>query len=138
MNYNVNFQKAKRNYMTLTFDDEREVETRGEDGKKVTKVEEYERRICVGMPKKRTFSKLIDMQDVIDRLEEAKTRGEKNEANREIINSLYELVEEILSNNKNGETVTAEWVESQFSIKELKEFLIQYTKFTNGEATNPN
>ena len=42
MNFKVNFQKAKRNYMVLTFDDEREV-----DGK----IEEYERTIMVGMPK---------------------------------------------------------------------------------------
>lgn len=133
MNYNVNFQKAKRNYMVLTFDDEREVE---EDGEKT--IEEYERTICVGMPKKRTFSKLIDMQDIIDRLEEAQTKAEKNEANREIIDGLYDLVAEILSNNKNGEKITAEWTEDQFSVKELREFLQQYIKFTNGEATNPN
>lgn len=133
MNYNINFQKAKRNYMVLTFDDEREVE---EDGEKT--IEEYERTICVGMPKKRTFSKLIDMQDIIDRLEEAQTKTEKNEVNREIINSLYDLVAEILSNNKNREKITAEWTEDQFSVKELREFLQQYIKFTNGEATNPN
>ena len=47
MNFKVNFQKAKRNYMVLTFDDERE-----ENGKIV----EFERVIHVGMPKKRVFS----------------------------------------------------------------------------------
>lgn len=133
MNYNINFQKAKRNYMVLTFDDEREVE---KDGEKT--IEEYTRTICVGMPKKRTFSKLIDMQDIIDRLEEVQTKTEKNEVNREIINGLYDLVAEILSNNKKGEKITAEWTEDQFSVKELREFLQQYIKFTNGEATNPN
>lgn len=119
--------------MVLTFDDEREVE---KDGEKT--IEEYTRTICVGMPKKRTFSKLIDMQDIIDRLEEVQTKTEKNEVNREIINGLYDLVAEILSNNKKGEKITAEWTEDQFSVKELREFLQQYIKFTNGEATNPN
>lgn len=133
MNYNVNFQKAKRNYMVLTFDDEREVE---KDGEKT--IEEYEKIICVGMPKKRTFSKLIDMQELADKLEEAKTKTEKNAANREIIDGLYELTAEILSNNRNGEKIAVEWVEDQFSTKELKDFLQQYIKFTNGEATNPN
>lgn len=124
--------------MVLTFDDEREVEIEDGNGKKRTEIEEYERTICVGMPKKRTFSKLIDMQDVIDRLEGAQTRAEKNEANREIIDGLYDLVAEILSANKNREKITAEWVEDQFSINEIKEFLTQYIRFTNGEATNPN
>lgn len=133
MNYNVNFQKAKRNYMVLTFDDEREVE---KDGEKT--IEEYEKIICVGMPKKRTFSKLIDMQELADKLEEAKTKTEKNAANREIIDGLYELTAEILSNNRSGEKIAVEWVEDQFSTKELKDFLQQYIKFTNGEATNPN
>ena len=37
MNYRVNFQKAKRNYIVLTFDDERE-----ENGEVV----EYEKTLC--------------------------------------------------------------------------------------------
>lgn len=115
--------------MTLTFDDERE-----EDGKIV----ECERVICVGMPKKRVYTALMDMQDIIDKKEEAKTKKEKNEADREIIEELYKLTAEILSNNMNGERITAEWVDEYFEMGEIKEFLTQYTKFANGEATNPN
>ena len=133
MNYKVNFQKAKRNYMVLTFDDEREVE---KDGKTV--VEEYERTIQVGMPKKRVFSALIDMQEIVEKKGEAQTAAEKNEADREIIDELYELTAQILSNNLKGEKITVDWVDEQFSIEEIKEFLVQYTKFANGEALNPN
>lgn len=133
MNYKVNFQKAKRNYMVLTFDDEREAE---KDGKKVK--EEYERVIQVGMPKKRVFSALMDMQEIMDKRDDAQTKEEKNEANREIINELYDLTAKILSNNLNGEIITTEWVEDQFSTDEIKEFFTMYVKFVNGEATNPN
>ena len=125
MNFKVNFQKAKRNYMVLTFDDEREKET-------------YEKTILVGMPKKRIFSALMDMQDIIEQKNEAQTEKEKNEANREIIEELYELVAKILSNNMAGEEITVEWVEEQFTTEELKTFFVQYVKFVNGEAADPN
>lgn len=129
MNFKVNFQKAKRNYMVLTFDDEREV-----DGK----IEEYERTIMVGMPKKRVFTALMDMQEIMDKRDDAQTKEEKNEANREIIDELYDLTAKILSNNLKGEIITTEWVEDQFSTDEIKEFFAQYVKFVNGEAANPN
>lgn len=129
MNYKINFQKAKRNYMVLTFDDEREV-----DGKK----EKFERVIQVGMPKKRVFSALMDMKEITNKRDEAQTEAEKNTADREVIDELYELIAQILSNNLKGEKITTEWVEDQFSSDEIKEFLTQYTKFANGEAANPN
>lgn len=129
MNYKVNFQKAKRNYMVLTFDDERE-----ENGKIV----EFEKVIHVGMPKKRVFHALIDMQEIVEKKGEAQTAAEKNEADRETIDELYELTAQILSNNLKGEKITVDWVDDQFSIEEIKEFLSQYTKFANGEALNPN
>ncbi|MBD5498018.1 MAG: hypothetical protein HDR11_09695 [Lachnospiraceae bacterium] len=129
MNYKVNFQKAKRNYMVLTFDDERE-----KDGEKET----YERTILVGMPKKRIFSALMDMQDIMEKKNEAQTEKEKNKANREIIEELYELVAKILSNNMTGEKITTEWVDEQFTTEELQTFFVQYVKFVNGEAADPN
>ena len=129
MNFKVNFQKAKRNYMVLTFDDERE-----ENGKIV----EFEKVIHVGMPKKRVFHALIDMQEIVEKKGEAQTAAEKNEADREIIDELYELTAQVLSNNLKGEKITVDWVDDQFSIEEIKEFLSQYTKFANGESLNPN
>ncbi|MBD5504087.1 MAG: hypothetical protein HDR09_20055 [Lachnospiraceae bacterium] len=129
MNFKVNFQKAKRNYMVLTFDDERE-----ENGK----TEQYERTIQVGMPKKRVYDALMDMQDIMDKRDEAQTAAEKNKANREIINELYDLTAVILSNNIKGERITTEWVADQFSTDEIKKFFTEYVKFANGEASNPN
>lgn len=129
MRFNVNFQKSKRNYMVLTFDDECEV-----DGK----IKEIEKVLFVGMPKKRVFTALMDMQDIVEKKNEAQTQAEENEANREVIDELYELTAEILSNNKNGEKITVDWVDDYLTIDEIKDFLTQYAMFANGEATNPN
>ena len=129
MNFNINFQRAKRNYMVLTFDDERTA-----DGK----IETYERVIYVGMPKKRVFTALLDMQEIMNEKGGAHTEAEKNEANRKMIEELYVLTAKVLSNNMKNEKITTEWVEDQFSVVEIKEFFAQYVKFINGEASNPN
>ena len=115
--------------MVLSFDDVRE------DNWKIV---EFEKVIHVGMPKKRVFHALIDMQEIVEKKGEAQTAAEKNEADREIIDELYELTAQVLSNNLKGEKITVDWVDDQFSIEEIKEFLSQYTKFANGEALNPN
>ncbi len=129
MNFNINFTKTKRNYMVLTFDDEKMV-----DGKLV----EYEKVIHVGMPKKRVFTALMDMKDLAYKKDDAQTEREKGQLDREIIDEMYVLAAEILSNNMKKERISVEWVEEQFSTEEMKKFLEQYSKFANGEATNPN
>lgn len=129
MNFNINFTKTKRNYMVLTFDDEKMV-----DGKLV----EYEKVIHVGMPKKRVFTALMDMKDLAYKKDDAQTEREKGQLDREIIDGMYVLAAEILSNNMKKERISVEWVEEQFSTEEMKKFLEQYSKFANGEATNPN
>lgn len=129
MNFKVNFTKAKRNYMVAVFDDEREV-----NGKK----EAYERVLHIGMPKKRVFDKLMDMQETVYKKDEAETNWEKNDANRRIINELYELTTQILANNVEREKITAEWVDDTLSIDEIRELFEGYVKFVNGEAISPN
>jgi hypothetical protein len=121
MNYKVNFQKAKRNYMVLTFE--------VEEGK--------EKTILVGMPKKRIFDMLMSMNDFI-KGEEPDNEKEKAERNRKIIDEMYELVAMILSNNMAGEKISVEWVEDMLEFGELKELLETYVKFCKGEAVNPN
>lgn len=123
--YSINFQKAKRNFMAVTFEDEKP------DGTP------YEKVICVGMPKKRVFDKLMDMSDMVTD-EEPQSRAEKNQINRRKIDALYETVAEILSNNMSREKITAEWVGDMMNTDELKDFMQQYAKFARGEATNPN
>lgn len=115
--------------MALTFDAERE-----KDGA----IETYDHTLLVGMPRKRVFSALMDMQDLMTKKNEAQTEAERNEADREIIDELYELVAKILSDNLKGERITTEWVEDNMTTEDIKEFFAQYVKFVNGEAANPN
>ena len=100
-----------------------------EEGKKKT--------ILVGMPKKRIFDMLMNMNDFI-KGEEPDNEKEKAERNRKIIDEMYELVAMILSNNMAGEKISVEWVEDMLEFGELKELLETYVKFCKGEAANPN
>lgn len=123
--YSINFQKAKRNFMTVTFEDEKP------DGTP------YNHIICVGMPKKRIFDELLSL-DELDTDDEPQSRAEKNQINRRRINALYDVVATILSNNLAKEKITAEWVGDMMNTDEVKEFLQEYSKFARGEAANPN
>lgn len=111
--------------MTVTFEDERE------DGTP------YERVICVGMPKKRVFDKLMDISEMTTD-EEPQTKAEQNRNNRLKINALYDVAAEILSNNLSREKITADWVGDMMTMDELKEFMQEYAKFARGEAASPN
>lgn len=126
MNLSINFQKAKRNYMTLTFDDE--------DQNGV----EFEHTILVGMPKKRIFEMLMDLKDTLNLKEEPQSEKEKTDHERKLINEMYLLISAILSNNMTGERITADWVGDQMTFDDMKLFLQQYVKFCKGEATSPN
>lgn len=123
--YQINFQKAKRNFMTVTFEDEKP------DGTT------FDHVICVGMPKKRVFDKLMDLSDM-NTDEGSQSKAEKNQINRQKINMLYETVAEILSNNMAREKITTEWVGDMMSTEDVKTFMQQYAAFARGEATNPN
>lgn len=126
MNYNINFQKAKRNYMVLTFDDEA-------DG------EEFVHTIQVGMPKKKIFDALLDLQEIMEKIKEVpEEERNKSENSRKQIDEMYTLVSIILSNNLVREHISKEWVEEQMTFEEVREFLTQYVKFCKGEAANPN
>lgn len=111
--------------MTVTFEDEKP------DGTP------FDHIICVGMPKKRIFDKLMDLSDM-DTDDEPQSKKEKNQRTRAQLDTLYEVVADILSNNLKREKITAEWVGDMMSTEELKEFLQQYTKFARGEAASPN
>lgn len=128
MIYNVNFKKAKRNYMTLTFDDENE------------KGEEYERKIHVSMPNKRTFDMLMNIKQVleIEKEEESEETADSIEKDRKMIDILYQLMATVLSNNLNKEKIEKEWVEEQMTIDEIQIFLTEYMKFCNQGTNDPN
>lgn len=116
--------------MLLTFDDEK-----NEDGKAI----EFEHVIQVGMPKKRVFDAIINLQELLEDLAEAEPETmRKSEKTRKQVDELYDLAAVILSNNIANEKIEKEWVEDQMSLEEIKIFVQQYVKFTKGEAANPN
>ena len=127
MNFNINFQKAKRNFMTLTFDDV------DEDGKS------FEHQILVGMPKKRIYGILLDLKKTLSEESEKEcTAGEEAAIQKRKIDDLYVLVAEILSNNLAREKISVDWVDEQMNTEDIKLFLNEYVKFCKGEAASPN
>lgn len=141
MNFQINFQNAKRNFMTLTFDDERVKKVNGEavignDGNPI--MEQFDHLIMVGMPKKRIFKMLMDLKKTLHLKEEPQDEEEKADHEEEMINSIYLLVSAILSNNMASEMITVDWVDDHMTIDDMKLFLTEYVKFCKGEASNPN
>ena len=125
-NFNCNFQKSKRNFMTLTFDDV------DEDGK------EIERVIMVSTPKKKVYDALFELEDAVEEEIDEDDKRAENKKNRKLLDQLYDLATRILSNNMKKEKITREWVEDQLTIDDLKTFLRQYMAFAKGEASSPN
>ena len=126
MNFNINFQKAKRNFMTLTFDDV------DENGKP------FEHQILVGMPKKRIYGILLDLKKTLSEDPEKASTAEEADIQKRKIDDLYVLVAEILSNNLAKEKITVDWVDDQMNTEDIKFFLNEYVKFCKGEAASPN
>lgn len=127
MNLTINFQKQKRNYIILTFDDEKE------DGT------EYEHVIQVGMPKKRVYDAMLDIQSLLEDIAELpESERKESEIYKKQIDELYRLVGVILSNNMAKEKITKDWVEEVMDFEQIKRLLVDYTKFCKGEASNPN
>lgn len=113
--------------MILTFDDEKE------DGT------EYEHVIQVGMPKKRVFDAMLNIQSILEDLKAIPEEERKeSEINKKQIDEIYSLIAVVLSNNMKKERISQEWVEDQMDVQQIKEFLAEYVRFCKGEANNPN
>lgn len=103
------FGKMKRSFYTTTL----------KDGKVV----------IVNMPKKSTFEKMQEISE----LDEEEVDG------KEVYKTMLSLMAEILSNNKNGERITAEYLESEeYDIEEIVVYINDYGDFVNSIKNNPN
>lgn len=108
-NKSFNFGKMKRSFYTTTL----------KDGKVV----------IVNMPKKSTFEKMQEISE----LDEEEVDG------KEVYKTMLSLMAEILSNNKNGERITAEYLESEeYDIEEIVAYINDYGDFVNSIKNNPN
>jgi hypothetical protein len=85
--------------------------------------------VIVNMPKKSTFEKMQEISD----LDEEEVDG------KEVYKTMLSLMAEILSNNKNGERITAEYLESEeYDIEEIVAYINDYGDFVNSIKNNPN
>ena len=85
--------------------------------------------VIVNMPKKSTFEKMQEISD----LDEEEVDG------KEVYKTMLSLMAEILSNNKNGERITAEYLESEeYDIEEIVSYINDYGDFVNSIKNNPN
>lgn len=58
---------------------------------------------------------------------------------KEVYKTMLSLMAEILSNNKNGERITAEYLESEeYDIEEIVAYINDYGDFVNSIKNNPN
>lgn len=81
------------------------------------------------MPKKSTFEKMQEISD----LDEEEVDG------KEVYKTMLSLMAEILSNNKNGERITAEYLENEeYDIEEIVAYINDYGDFVNSIKNNPN
>lgn len=85
--------------------------------------------VIVNMPKKSTFEKMQEISD----LDEEEVDG------KEVYKTMLSLMAEILSNNKNGERITAEYLENEeYDIEEIVAYINDYGDFVNSIKNNPN
>ena len=107
-NLSFSFNKMKRSFFTVEL----------KDG----------RKLVVKMPKKSTFEKM-------NALEELDT---ENTTVNEVMDARGGVVAEFLSNNMNGERITADEITEDYDIEEMHELIEQYVAFTRSMSRDPN
>jgi len=88
------------------------------------------RQLIVCMPKKKTFEKVKILQ----------TMQENDDADvDDAMFTFAGIIADALSNNINGETITAAEIADQYDLEEMKEFIVvYYNDFVSKLADNPN
>lgn len=107
-NLSFDFNKVKRSFMTVKL----------KDG----------RKLVVKMPMKKTFEKMTALQGV----ESSDMTAE------DAMDTLGGLCAEILSNNMNGERITAEEITENYDIEEMEAMVETYMDFAGGVKNDPN
>ena len=106
---NFNFGKLKRSFLTTTL----------LDGTV----------LVVNMPKKSTFEKMNELNNI----------DEESTSDTEVYNEILELMAEILSNNKGGKKIEADYLEEQgYDIELVIGYLCEYNDFVKSIRNDPN
>lgn len=114
-NMSFNFNKINRSFMTVKLKD-------SEDG--------YEGKVLVvKMPKKATFEKITAATDA----------DMKEMTSSDAFDTMAAIMAEVLSNNMQGERISAEYIAENYDIEEISAFVDCFMDFVNGNTKgNPN
>lgn len=107
-NLSFSFNKMKRSFFTVEL----------KDG----------RKLVVKMPKKSTFEKMSALEEL----------DTENTTVNDVMDTLGGVVAEFLSNNMNGERITADEITEGYDIEEMHELIGQYVAFTRSMSRDPN
>ena len=107
-NLSFSFYKMKRSFFTVEL----------KDG----------RKLVVKMPKKSTFEKMSALEEL----------DTENTTVNDVMDTLGGVVAEFLSNNMNGERITADEITEGYDIEEMHELIEQYVAFTRSMSRDPN
>lgn len=105
---NFDFNTVKRSFLTVTL----------KDG----------RKLLVKMPMKKTFEKMSAIQTI----------DTENMSIDDVMDTLGELVAEIISHNLKNEKVTTKYITDNYDTEEMQAFLDGYMEFVSGVKKDPN
>ncbi len=103
----LNFNKLKKQYMTVTLPDEKETV------------------LMIGTPTKRILDEFIDLQTMV----------EDNTVENDVLDRMFDLCAKIMSFNKGGVKITKEFLADIFDFEDIMIFIHAYTEFIS-EVTN--
>lgn len=83
------------------------------------------KKVLIKMPQKKTFEKMNAFNSATTDIEDT-------------IGALYGLCADIMSNNKTGRSITADYLEKNFDFEEMMIFIEEYTDFVSGVKKDPN
>lgn len=106
----LNFNKVKKQFMTVTLADENET------------------TLLIGTPTKKTLEEFLSIKDYLG----------KGDQNADVMDEFYALCAKIMSHNKNGKTITKEFVESIFDFEDIVIFIQAYTEFIQEVTSQKN
>lgn len=107
----LDFTKQKKEYLTVKLN----------DGKNTT--------LMIGTPTKAILNDFVSINDQI---------SDEGEANAEAINDLYEVCAKVMSFNKGGIEITADYLSGFFDLEDISIFFRAYTDFMSSITNAKN
>ena len=104
----LDFTKMKKKFMTVKLDEDT--------------------ILYVGTPRKRDLDNMLASKSVLS----------SEDMSQEDINLAYDMVADLLSNNKNKKKITGEYISDIFGLEDIVIFLEEYMKFVQSAIQTKN